>query len=117
MGEGRYSLPPIFLDTMRGELMFEEYLLLIIGDSYNSTLGKMYIDISKNMIMSYLNVDYLEDGLYTGAIVMLSAYLYNNAEMLGLSQRKEGDITLSLESIDIPKQIKAMLPKPKVRFV
>lgn len=97
--------------------MIEEYLLLILGDSYDNTLGKLYIETAKSMIRSYLNVDYLEEGLYTGAITLLAVYLYNNAEMLGLAQRKEGDVTFSLEDIKIPKQIKAMLPKPKVRFV
>ena len=97
--------------------MLEEYLLLILGDSYNNTLGKLYIEVAKSMIQSYLNVGYIEEGLYSGAIVMLTVYLYKNAEMLGLSQRKEGDVTLSLEDIKIPKQIKAMLPKPKARFV
>lgn len=95
--------------------MIEEIMLIVIGDSYDNTLGKFYISTAKDMIKSHLHIDYLEEGLYTNAITMLAIYLYNNSQMLGISSRKEGDITTEVDNIEIPKQIKAMLPKPKVR--
>lgn len=94
-----------------------ETIKLILGNNIDDVLCEFYINTAKDMIISHLNLNYLEDGLYENAIIMLVVYLYNNATTLGISTRKEGDISISLENLTIPSQIKAMLPKPKVRFL
>jgi len=97
--------------------MIEEYLKLILGSRYNETLVDFYIEASKQAITEYLNVKSLDEETYSTAIAMLTIYLFNSPDTLGLDAREEGDVSYTFGSVDIPNQIKAMLPKPKVRFV
>lgn len=94
----------------------KNFLMNILGNKYDESIVDFYIEIAQQMVCNYVNVNTVEQR-YEGAITMLVLYLYNNADMLGISDRKEGDITISIPDIKIPAQIKAMLPKPKVRVL
>ena len=48
---------------------------------------------------------------------MLAVYLYKSRCDIGLESFGEGTKSIKYESVNIPKQIKAMLPKPRIRWL
>lgn len=51
---------------------------------------------------------------YDSTIINLAFYLYRNQDVIGYSQKSEGEKSVSLSSGGIPEYIKDALPTPKV---
>ena len=89
----------------------------LLDEEVDDSIANMFLELSEDSIKNYLNVDYLEFKLYDNVIVMLAVYLYKSRCDIGLESFGEGTKSIKYESVTIPKQIKAMLPKPRIRWL
>lgn len=88
-------------------------------------LGMATDDISKDAILQYhlqqarlvaegyCNTTELPER-YDSTVINLAYYLYRNQDVLGYSQKTEGERSVGLTSSDIPDYIKEALPKSKI---
>ena len=88
-------------------------------------LGMATDDISKDAILQYhlqqarlvaegyCNIIELAER-YDSIVINLAYYLYRNQDVLGYSQKTEGERSVGFTSSDIPDYIKEALPKPKI---
>lgn len=92
-------------------------LLLGITDDSKDALLNHFLEQAGNAACSYCNVDALPER-FNGAVVDLAAYLYTTRDSVNLKTKIQGERTLGyFEAVDIPEQIKAALPLPRVRVV
>ena len=89
----------------------------LLDEEVDDSIANMFLELSEASIKNYLKVDYLEFKLYDNVIVMLAVYLYKSRCDIGLESFGEGTKSIKYESVNIPKQIKAMLPKPRIRWL
>ena len=89
----------------------------LLDEKVDDSIANMFLELSEESIKNYLKVDYLKFKLYDNVIVMLAVYLYKSRCDIGLESFGEGTKSIKYESVNIPKQIKAMLPKPRVRWL
>lgn len=89
----------------------------LLDEEVDNSIANMFLELSEESIKNYLKVDYLEFKLYDNVIVMLAVYLYKSRCDIGLESFGEGTKSIKYENVNIPKQIKAMLPKPRIRWL
>lgn len=99
---------------MNLELM-KDILNLDINDFSKDTILEHYLNRAKQSILTYCNVDIL-DIKYNSVIVDYAVYLYQNRSNTGLTSKKQGERSISLEQ-GIPEQIKQSLPLPKIKVI
>ena len=104
-------------ETVMLELALLELFKKLLDEEVDDSIANMFLELSEDSIKNYLKVDYLEFKLYDNVIVMLAVYLYKSRCDIGLESFGEGTKSIKYESVTIPKQIKAMLPKPRIRWL
>lgn len=82
-------------------------------DSTKDTILNHYINKANEIILGYCNVEELPER-YHGALADFAVYLYKNRDMEGISKKREGERTVSIEDA-IPQSIKLSLPLPKIK--
>lgn len=91
-------------------------LEMILGIHFeDETVPQFYIDCATQSIKNYMKVAGIDDS-YNNVVVFLASYLYNHRLELNITEKAEGERKLVFSENDIPKEIVAMLPYPKVRF-
>lgn len=92
-------------------------LLLGITDDSKDALLNHFLEQAEHTACSYCNVDTLPEQ-YSGAVVDLAAHLYLVREDGNIKTKTQGERTVGyFEAVDIPPQIKAALPLPRVRVI
>ena len=82
-------------------------------DTSKDALLQYYLQQARIMAEELCNITELPER-YDSTIINLAFYLYRNQDVLGYSQKSEGEKSVSLISSCIPDYIKDALPKPKV---
>lgn len=72
-----------------------------------------FLKKARSTILGYCNIDQLPS-IYEEVVVDFAVYLYKNRDSDGLSQRREGDRSVTYES-GIPENIRLALPVPKIK--
>ena len=90
-------------------------ILLRIASEDTSKDALLQYDLQQARIMAeeLCNITELPER-YDSTIINLAFYLYRNQDVLGYSQKSEGEKSISLISSGIPDYVKDALPKPKV---
>lgn len=91
------------------------YLEIDLADTSKDELLNLLIGIAQDMIKQYCAIDVLDD-TFNNAIILLAAYLYNMRGKEGFNSVSQGARSVSLKH-EIPDDIKAILPPPRVRVV
>lgn len=89
----------------------------LLDEDIEDSVAEMFLKLASDSIKNYLKVDYLEFKTYDYAIVMFALYLYKTRCDIGVENIGEGTKSIKYNNEKIPNQIKAMLPKPKVRWL
>ncbi len=94
-----------------------EVLKILLGmesaDTLKDALLQYYLQQARIMAEEFCNITELPER-YDSTIINLAFYLYRNQDVLGYSQKSEGERSISLNSSGIPDYIKEALPKPKI---
>jgi hypothetical protein len=94
-----------------------EVLKILLGlatdDTSKDALLQYYLQQARIMAEEFCNISELPER-YDSTIINLAFYLYRNQDVLGYSQKTEGERSISLNSSGIPDYIKEALPKPKI---
>ena len=94
-----------------------EVLKILLGlesaDTSKDALLQYYLQQARIMAEEFCNITELPER-YDSTVINLALYLYRNQDVLGYSQKTEGERSVSLTSSGIPDYIKDALPKPKV---
>ena len=83
------------------------------ADTSKDALLQYYLQQARIMAEEFCNITELPER-YDSTIINLAFYLYRNQDVLGYSQKSEGERSISLNSSGIPDYIKEALPKPKI---
>lgn len=86
---------------------------IVIEDTSKDTILQYYLQQARLMAEEYCNITELPER-YDSTVVNLAYYLYCNQDVIGYSQKVEGERSISLISNGIPDYIKDALPKPKI---
>lgn len=89
----------------------------LLDEEVDDSVANMFLELSEESIKNYLRVDYLEFKLYDNVIVMLALYFYKTRCDIGIESFGEGSKSIKYSNTNIPKEIKAMLPKPRIRWL
>ncbi len=90
---------------------------LNLPDNSDTFMPKFCLDTATTMILNYTKLDNL-DVRFDNAIVMLAAYVYNsNLSIIKNYREGERSIEFFDNTSDIPPQIRAMLPYPKIKVL
>lgn len=88
---------------------------LASDDTSKDKILSYYISLAQQIALSYCNTDSLPEQ-YDSAIAELAVYLYKNRDSIGISQKTEGERSVTYNVTGgIPDHIKAALPLPRVR--
>lgn len=94
-----------------------EVLKILLGietDDYGrDNILNYYLQQARLMAEGYCNVLELPER-YDSTIINLALYLYRNQDVLGYSQKTEGERSVGFCSSDIPDFIKSALPQPRI---
>lgn len=94
-----------------------EVLKILLGmesaDTSKDALLQYYLQQARIMAEEFCNITELPER-YDSTIINLAFYLFRNHDVLGYSQKSEGERSISLNSSGIPDYIKEALPKPKI---
>ena len=94
-----------------------EVLKILLGmateDISKDAILEYYLQQARIMAEEFCNITELPER-YDTTVINLAFYLYRNQDVLGYSQKTEGERSVSLTSSGIPDYIKDALPKPKV---
>ena len=90
-------------------------LLLGITDNTYDDILQFYLNKAELAIKNYSCLDAIPNE-YNNAVVDLAVYFYKNRDKTGITSMSQGARSQSLVD-DIPKTIKAILPKPKLKVV
>lgn len=92
------------------EELFEKLLNKHFDDD---TLPTFYIECAQDMIKNYTGLENL-DVSFNNATVTLAVYLFRSGGAFASSYR-EGERSITRGKDEIPPEIKAMLPYPKMK--
>lgn len=92
-----------------------ELFKTLLDEDIDDNIANMFLDLAQSSIKNYLRLDYVEPQIYDNVIVMLALYLYRTRCDIGIENTSEGSKSIKYNNIEIPNQIKAMLPKPRIR--
>lgn len=94
-----------------------EVLKILLGiateDISKDAILQYYMQQARLVAEGYCNITELPEH-YDSTVINLAYYLYRNQDVLGYSQKTEGERSVGLTSSDIPDYIKEALPKPKI---
>lgn len=90
-------------------------LYLNIQNDNKDELLQLLIDMAQDAIKGYCNIAELDDS-FNSAIIKLASYFYSKRDSDGITQMSQGSRYKAMTN-DIPADIKAMLPLPRVRVI
>lgn len=94
-----------------------EVLKILLGletvDTSKDALLQYYLQQARIMAEEFCNITELPQR-YDSTVINLAFYLYRNQDVLGYSQKREGERSISLSGSGIPDYIKDALPKTKI---
>lgn len=94
-----------------------ETMKMLLGidntDTSKDNIFNHYLNKSRNIILGYCNVDFL-DSKYDETIIDFAICLYKNKDLEGLDSKTEGEKSVKVQA-GIPENIKQALPLPKIK--
>lgn len=95
------------LELMKGLLGMDRW------DTSKDTILLHYVTKSRDNILGYCNITDLPPS-YDHVVIDYAIYLYRNRDSIGVSQRREGEKSVTYEE-GIPQSIRLALPLPRIK--
>lgn len=93
--------------------IMKQLLHMDLLDEYQEELLVHFIKKATSSILGYCNIDTLPLG-YDDVVTDYAVYLYRNRDSDGLTQKREGERTVTYQS-GIPDNIRLSLPLPRIK--